>query len=166
MRHELRCRVCETVAEPEPVDACPRCDGPTDVTYDWAHVRPTREATAAGPHSLWRYSDLLPAGARVDFGAGWTPLVRAERLSEILGVELYLKLEGQNPTRPHKDRVPPRPGSRRSCSRHSAGRQGRSPLVTPAHASSRSTARTTTAGGSSSSWARSSRGASSGATRT
>ncbi len=105
MRHELRCRVCETVAEPEPVDACPRCDGPTDVTYDWAHVRPTREATAAGPNSLWRYSDLLPAGARVDFGAGWTPLVHAERLSEILGVELYLKLEGQNPTRSYKDRV-------------------------------------------------------------
>jgi threonine synthase len=105
MRHALRCRVCEAVAEPEPVEACPRCDGPTDVTYDWAHVRPTREATAAGPHSLWRYSDLLPAGARVDFGAGWTPLVHAERLSEILDVELYLKLEGQNPTRSYKDRV-------------------------------------------------------------
>src|SRR5438874_2904944 len=105
MRYALRCRVCETVAEPEPLDACPRCDGPTDVTYDWAHVRPTREATAAGPHSLWRYSDLLPAGAHVDFGAGWTPLVNAERLSELLGVELYLKLEGQNPTRSYKDRV-------------------------------------------------------------
>jgi threonine synthase len=97
--------VCETVAEPEPLDACPRCDGPTDVTYDWAHVHPTREATAAGPLTLWRYSDLLPAGARVDFGAGWTPLVHAERLSEILGVELHLKLEGQNPTRSYKDRV-------------------------------------------------------------
>src|SRR5438067_2979663 len=105
MRYALRCRVCETVAEPEPLDACPRCDGPTDVTYDWAHVRPTREATAAGPRSLWRYSDLLPAGAHVDFGAGWTQLVHTERLSEILGVELYLKLEGQNPTRSYKDRV-------------------------------------------------------------
>ena len=105
MRYALRCRVCETVAEPEPLDSCPRCDGPTDVTYDWAHVRPTREATAAGPRSLWRYSELLPAGARVDFGAGWTSLVHAERLSEILGVELHLKLEGQNPTRSYKDRV-------------------------------------------------------------
>ena len=28
----LRCRVCETVSLPEPVDACRRCYGPTDLT--------------------------------------------------------------------------------------------------------------------------------------
>ena len=38
-------------------------------------------------------------------GTGWTPLVRADRLSDALGVELHLKLETVNPTHSFKDRV-------------------------------------------------------------
>ncbi|HVW90605.1 MAG TPA: threonine synthase [Gaiellaceae bacterium] len=106
--YHLRCRVCEEVTDAaEPLDACRRCDGPTDVTYDWERVARvlTRERVAAGPGSLWRYHDLLPAGARIDFGAGWTPLVRSRELSELLGLDLHLKLEDGNPTRSYKDRV-------------------------------------------------------------
>ncbi len=103
----LRCRVCETVSRPEPVDACRRCDGPTDVTYNWAQI--AREVShgsiADGPQSLWRYHGLLPAGARVEYGAGFTPLHRAGRLSELLGLDLHLKLEGHNPTHSYKDRI-------------------------------------------------------------
>ncbi|HUZ81862.1 MAG TPA: threonine synthase [Gaiellaceae bacterium] len=103
----LRCRVCETVSRPEPVDACRRCDGPTDVTYDWDRIarEVSRASIAAGPASLWRYSGLLPAGARVETGAGWTPLHRADRLSELLELDLHLKLEGHNPTHSYKDRI-------------------------------------------------------------
>jgi threonine synthase len=103
----LRCRVCEEVAQAEPLVACPRCDGPTDVAYDWTRIRETvtRDAVAAGPRSLWRYRDLLPAGAEVDFGAGWTPLVQAPHLSELLGIDLQLKLETTNPTLSFKDRL-------------------------------------------------------------
>ena len=103
----LRCRVCEEVTAPEPLDACRRCDGPTDVTYDWDRVSrlATRTAIAAGPTSLWRYHPFLPAGARVEHGAGWTPLRPAERLSEALGIDLWLKLEDRNPTRSYKDRL-------------------------------------------------------------
>ena len=103
----MRCRVCEDVTAAEPLDACRRCDGPTDVTYDWERVARTmtRSAVAAGPRSLWRYHGLLPAGAQVDVGAGWTPLVRSDSLSELLGVDLHLKLEDANPTRSYKDRV-------------------------------------------------------------
>ena len=103
----LRCRVCETVSSPEPVDACRRCDGPTDLTYDWDLIGRdvSHHSIAAGPESLWRYSGLLPAGARVEHGAGWTPLLRADRLSELLDLDLHLKLEGHNPTHSYKDRV-------------------------------------------------------------
>ncbi|MFL5953753.1 MAG: threonine synthase [Gaiellaceae bacterium] len=105
--HSLRCRVCEEVTVAEPLDACRRCDGPTDVLYDWGTIgrSVSRAAIAAGPRSLWRYAALLPAGARVDYGAGWTPLVRSELLSDALGIELFLKLEGENPTASYKDRV-------------------------------------------------------------
>lgn len=40
----------------------------------------------------------------VTLGEGSTPLIRAERLSERLGFELWLKLEGLNPTGSFKDR--------------------------------------------------------------
>jgi len=105
--YHLRCRVCEEVTAPEPLDACRRCDGPTDVGYDWERVSRTltRSAIAAGPETLWRYHGLLPSGARVDVGAGWTPLVFSEPLSDLLGIELHLKLEDANPTRSYKDRV-------------------------------------------------------------
>ena len=40
----------------------------------------------------------------VTLGEGSTPLLRAERLSVGLGVELWLKCEGVNPTGSFKDR--------------------------------------------------------------
>ncbi len=103
----LRCRVCEEVTVAEPVDACRRCDGPTDVLYDWTSIgRSVSRATiAAGPATLWRYASLLPGGAHVDVGAGSTPLRRSDLLSDALGVDLYLKLEGENPTGSYKDRI-------------------------------------------------------------
>ena len=105
--YSLRCRVCEEVTVAEPLDACRRCDGPTDIVYDWAAIERTmtRRSVAAGPHSLWRYASLLPAGAHVDVGAGWTPLVHSDLLSDALDVEVLLKLEGENPTASYKDRV-------------------------------------------------------------
>jgi threonine synthase len=47
---------------------------------------------------------LIAASRSVSLGEGSTPLVRAGRLSEQLGLELHLKLEGANPTGSFKDR--------------------------------------------------------------
>src|ERR671920_1769131 len=63
---------------------------------------------AAGPTTIWRYADLLPASAEnpVNLGAGFTPLVRADRLAAELGLgELWLKNDTLNPTGSFKDRV-------------------------------------------------------------
>ncbi|MDX6570754.1 MAG: threonine synthase, partial [Gaiellales bacterium] len=54
-----------------------------------------------------RFRDRLPVGPTtpiVSLGEGSTPLLHAPRLGAELGVELYLKLEGQNPTGSFKDR--------------------------------------------------------------
>jgi threonine synthase len=54
-----------------------------------------------------RYRDFLPVGPEtpiVSLGEGNTPLVPLPRLGERLGVELYAKFEGMNPTGSFKDR--------------------------------------------------------------
>src|SRR6476661_11078896 len=103
----LHCRVCEDMTLPEPLEICRRCDGATDIAYDWEHLRGTVTAAtiAAGPPSLWRYEGLLPTRSHAGVQAGWTALQRSDTLSELLGVELLLKLEGSNPTRSYKDRI-------------------------------------------------------------
>jgi hypothetical protein len=56
---------------------------------------------------IWRYSALLPVVGVSDAYAedvGQTPLSLHERLSDELGVELYLKTEGGNPSGSFKDR--------------------------------------------------------------
>jgi len=54
--------------------------------------------------SLWRYRDRLPVEPLVTLEEGDTPLVPAPWLSERTGCEVYLKVEGANPTGSFKDR--------------------------------------------------------------
>jgi threonine synthase len=68
----------------------------------------TRGKIERGPHSIWRYADLLPVVGTdyVNLEAGFTPLVRAENLAKKLGLrELYIKNDTANPTWSFKDRV-------------------------------------------------------------
>ena len=108
----LRCRECGSEYPVGPSHVCEMCFGPLEVAYDhdaW-RGRVTRASIEAGPQTIWRYADLLPAGAdpaqRVDLGAGMTPLVRAENLGRQLGMrELWVKDDSANPTHSFKDRV-------------------------------------------------------------
>jgi threonine synthase len=89
---------------------CDYCFGPLEVSYDYERVAATitRERIASGPRSIWRYADLLPVSdpAPVDLGAGFTPLIRADRLAAELGLgELWIKDDTANPTGSFKDRV-------------------------------------------------------------
>jgi len=54
--------------------------------------------------SLWDYRDRLPVEPLVTLGEGGTPLVKAPFLSERVGAEVWLKIEGANPTGSFKDR--------------------------------------------------------------
>ena len=59
------------------------------------------------PGLIERYRDELPfdeGDPLVSLGEGGTPLVLAPRLSERVGAEVWLKLEGTNPTGSFKDR--------------------------------------------------------------
>jgi threonine synthase len=106
----LRCRECGHQYPAQALHVCDFCFGPLEVAYDYEAIArsTTRESIAAGPHTIWRYRDLLPVedAAPVDLGAGFTPLVRADRLAAQLGLgELWLKNDTVNPTGSFKDRV-------------------------------------------------------------
>ena len=109
----LRCAMCKTPFPAEALYVCDQCLGPLEACYDYEAVRQsmTRETVAARPRNLWRYRELLPiAGSPLTgFDSGWTPLVRARRLADTLGVEeLYIKDDSVNhPTLSYKDRVVP-----------------------------------------------------------
>jgi threonine synthase len=106
----LRCRSCAAEYALEDIGTCTACFGPLDPVYDWGRLARTvtREAIAAGPASIWRYAPLLPVEAPAEprLAPGFTPLVRAPRLADEIGVgELWLKLDTANPTHSFKDRV-------------------------------------------------------------
>ena len=107
----LRCSLCQEVFPAEALYVCDKCFGPLEATYDLDGIRGrvSRELIAARPGNLWRYREFLPIEGepRTGFHAGWTPLIRADRLARELGLrELYLKDDSVNhPTLSYKDRV-------------------------------------------------------------
>ncbi len=106
----LRCRECAHPYPAEALHVCEWCFGPLEVVYDYEAIAAatSRARIEAGPSTIWRYADLLPASPEgaVDLGAGFTPLVRADRLAAELGLgELWVKNDTLNPTGSFKDRV-------------------------------------------------------------
>jgi threonine synthase len=107
----LQCRMCGARYNVEPLTICEECFGPLEPSYDLDAIDGTdfRKQVEAGPASLWRYETLLPGGPsldRVDLGAGFTPLRRADRLADALGLrDLWIKDDSVNPSYSFKDRV-------------------------------------------------------------
>ncbi|MFI5008848.1 MAG: threonine synthase [Solirubrobacterales bacterium] len=131
----LKCRECATEYPLEALYVCERCFGPLEVVYDHSRLLradpdPTHPAAAgardvdglrrriqAGPQNIWRYADFLPVvegppapsgrlASRAGLPAGCTPLIRADRLAQRLGLkEVWVKNDAANPTHSFKDRV-------------------------------------------------------------
>jgi threonine synthase len=107
----LRCKECQTEYALDASYVCSKCFGPLEVAYASRNgVDPAelKRRIQAGPHSLWRYGDFLPVQIppKGALPAGWTPLLRAERLGEHLGLRnVWIKNDAANPTHSFKDRV-------------------------------------------------------------
>lgn len=102
----LKCRECGAEYEPRLKYVCDECFGPLDVTY--GSVKINREVFASREKTYWRYIELLPIADPkniVSLNAGFTPLQRADRLGDALGLaNLYIKNDSVNPTFSFKDR--------------------------------------------------------------
>ncbi len=107
----LKCRECEREFPNAPIHVCEFCFGPLEVVYNYDEIRKvfTKELIESRPANMWRYRELLPIDGEptVGFNVGFTPLIRARRLADALGVkELYIKNDAVSyPTLSFKDRV-------------------------------------------------------------
>jgi threonine synthase len=125
----LQCKECKAEYPLEALYVCEQCFGPLEVAYDHSRtsgdVGELRRRIQGGPQNIWRYADFLPTTAygrgasggplgpsggggstRVSLPAGCTPLIRADRLAERLGLrEVWVKNDAANPTHSFKDRV-------------------------------------------------------------
>src|SRR5438445_3872382 len=110
--------VCHRCGHRYPLDdsvfACPDCGKGLDIEYDYelAARRFEEVPRSQRPQNIWRFEELLPivdatAQARVAQHAGWTPLIRADRLGAELGLANHYRKHDSTP-RPslsYKDRV-------------------------------------------------------------
>jgi len=117
----LACRECGASYDLTAQYVCTTCFGPLEAKYDYAALAGSpddlRRRIQVGPQNIWRYADFLPLVngqpgpsarqlSRVGLPAGCTPLVRADRLAEQLGLrEVWVKNDAHNPTHSFKDRV-------------------------------------------------------------
>ena len=120
----LTCRECGSTYPLEAQFVCSRCFGPLEAQYaehpSAGDPDAIRRRIQAGPQTIWRYADFLPTdrvptlpaagpggtGGLDGLPAGGTPLVRADRLAERLGLrEVWVKNDAANPTHSFKDRV-------------------------------------------------------------
>ena len=107
----LQCSECGEDYPEQPLYVCENCFGPLEIVYDYDRIRAfiDRSKIASRDKNLWRYRELLPIQGEPQVGlySGFTPLVRAHRLGQALGVkELYLKDDSvSHPTFSYKDRV-------------------------------------------------------------
>src|SRR3954452_14972805 len=106
----LKCKECGQAYPLEASFVCEQCFGPLEVSYDFSDLdaEEARRKIQAGSRGIWRYADFLPFDGKPGdpLEPGLTPLVRADRLAERLGLgELWIKNDAANPTHSFKDRV-------------------------------------------------------------
>ncbi|HVL13421.1 MAG TPA: pyridoxal-phosphate dependent enzyme, partial [Gemmata sp.] len=107
----MKCRVCGKLYPKSAINFCVDDFGPLEVTYDYDRAKSalSRAKLEKRPWNMWRYRELLPLDGEPTVGehVGGTPLIRADRLADALGVErLWIKNDAVNfPTLSFKDRV-------------------------------------------------------------
>ena len=107
----LQCKVCGKLYAKQALNFCTDDFGPLEVVYDYEGIRKniSRAKIESRKRNMWRYREFLPLEGEPTVGpqVGGTPLIKADRLADALGVDnLWIKNDAVNfPTLSFKDRV-------------------------------------------------------------
>lgn len=101
----IRCISCgEEYDDDEIIYTCKKCGSILEVEVDVENI--PRETFNCRRDNIWKYKEFLPVNAenRVSLDEGGTPFCKCDKIGEELGIDLYVKVEGSNPTGSFKDR--------------------------------------------------------------
>ncbi|GAB4381593.1 MULTISPECIES: threonine synthase [Methanothermobacter] len=100
----IRCISCGREYDLEEIIyTCRECGSVLEVECD---VEVSRDVFRGRRQNMWRYREFMPVDPSriVSLDEGGTPFVRCDTIGSELGIELYVKVEGSNPTGSFKDR--------------------------------------------------------------
>jgi len=100
----IRCVVCgEEYNNNEIIYTCPKCDSVLELVNE---VNVSKDTFQNRKDTLWKYKELIPVNEKniVSLDEGGTPFCKCDKLGSELGIDLYVKVEGSNPTGSFKDR--------------------------------------------------------------
>ena len=100
----IKCISCgEEYDVNEIIYTCKKCDSTLEVVYN---PDISKDIFNCRKSTMWKYKEFLPVDESkiVTLEEGGTPFCRCQKLGDELGIDLYVKVEGSNPTGSFKDR--------------------------------------------------------------
>ena len=101
---DLRCSGCGKEF-PFGTYVCPDGDGVLQAEYDLPKEVTREELRDRSIRGIWQFSRFLPNFPVTTCGEGNTPTLPSKTMGKELGIDLYFKDEGRNPTGSFKDRA-------------------------------------------------------------
>ena len=79
---------------------CKECGSVLEVDIDIESLDISKDIFDCRKDTLWKYKELMPVDENkiVSLDEGGTPFCKCDKLGKELGIELYVKVEGSNPT--------------------------------------------------------------------
>ncbi|MGB4363247.1 MAG: threonine synthase [Methanothermobacter tenebrarum] len=100
----IRCIKCGTeYGLDEIIYTCRECGSILEVIIE---PRVSRDVFEGRKETMWKYKEFMPVDESkiITLQEGGTPLIKCDNIGKDLGVKLYVKFEGANPTGSFKDR--------------------------------------------------------------
>lgn len=101
----MKCISCgEEYEIDEIIYTCKKCDSTLEVVS--SHPDISKDIFSCRKSTMWKYKEFLPVDETkiVSLEEGGTPFCKCDKLGSELGIDLYVKVEGSNPTGSFKDR--------------------------------------------------------------
>lgn len=101
----IRCVSCgEEYDNDEVIYTCDKCGSVLEIAFE--DIDLDKSIFECRKDTLWKYKELIPVDDSkiVTLGEGGTPFCKCDKIGSELGIDLYVKVEGSNPTGSFKDR--------------------------------------------------------------
>ena len=100
----IRCVSCgEEYDNDEIIYTCEKCGSVLELVSDFDV---SKDIFDGRKDTLWKFKECIPVDESkiVSLNEGGTPFCKCDKLGDELGINLYVKVEGSNPTGSFKDR--------------------------------------------------------------